>query len=167
MIIDRNKCILCGRCVRACAEVQNRDVWNFAQRGFKTRLVAGADQFMLDANCESCGQCVAYCPVGALYDKMSLGLGRPNQVSKVRTTCSYCGVGCTFDVLSGLLPRAPRWMQRYGLEWLYRLRRQPLHLWKRYLIHDMPVLLRLLAFALGRKSPRERWRHLLRGADES
>jgi predicted molibdopterin-dependent oxidoreductase YjgC len=98
VFIDRNKCILCGRCVRACAEIQNRDVWNFAQRGFKTKLVAGADQFMLDANCESCGQCVAYCPVGALYDKMSVGLGRPNQVTKVRTTCSYCGVGCTFDL---------------------------------------------------------------------
>lgn len=76
------------------------------------------------------------------------------------------GVGCTFDTLSGLLPRAPHWMQRYGLEWLYRLRQQPGHLWKRYLIHDMPVLLRLLAFALGRKSLGERWRHLLRGADE-
>jgi predicted molibdopterin-dependent oxidoreductase YjgC len=98
VFIDRNKCILCGRCLRACNEIQNRDVWNFAQRGFKTKLVAGADQLMLDANCESCGQCVAYCPVGALYDKMSLGLGRLNQVTKVRTTCSYCGVGCTFDL---------------------------------------------------------------------
>jgi predicted molibdopterin-dependent oxidoreductase YjgC len=98
ILIDRNKCILCGRCVRACAEIQNRDVWNFAQRGFKTKLIAGADQFMLDARCESCGQCVAYCPVGALHDKMSLGLGRANQVTKVRTTCSYCGVGCTFDL---------------------------------------------------------------------
>lgn len=98
VFIDRNKCILCGRCIRACNEIQNRDVWNFAQRGFKTKLVAGADQLMLDANCESCGQCVAYCPVGALYDKMSLGLGRVNQVTKVRTTCAYCGVGCTFDL---------------------------------------------------------------------
>ncbi|MGB9301376.1 MAG: 2Fe-2S iron-sulfur cluster-binding protein, partial [Anaerolineae bacterium] len=98
VFIDRNKCILCGRCVRACSEIQNRDVWNFAQRGFKTKLVAGADQFMLDARCESCGQCVAYCPVGALHDKMGLGLGRTNQVAKVRTTCSYCGVGCTFDL---------------------------------------------------------------------
>jgi len=98
VFIDRNKCILCGRCVRACSEIQNRDVWNFAQRGFKTKLVAGADQFMLDARCESCGQCVAYCPVGALHDKMSLGLGRSNQVAMVRTTCSYCGVGCTFDL---------------------------------------------------------------------
>jgi formate dehydrogenase alpha subunit len=96
--IDLNKCILCGRCVRACSEIQNRDVWSFAHRGFKSKLVAGADQPMLDAHCESCGLCVAYCPVGALYDKMSLGLGRANQVTQVRTTCSYCGVGCNFDL---------------------------------------------------------------------
>jgi predicted molibdopterin-dependent oxidoreductase YjgC len=98
IFIDRNKCILCGRCIRACQELQNRDVWSFAHRGFKSKLVAGADQPMLEAHCESCGQCVSYCPVGALYDKMSLGLGRPNQVEKVRTTCSYCGVGCNFDL---------------------------------------------------------------------
>ncbi len=98
IVIDRNKCILCGRCIRACHEIQNRDVWSFAHRGFESKLVAGADQFLLDAHCESCGQCVAYCPVGALHDKMSLGLGRPNQVTQVRTTCSYCGVGCTFDL---------------------------------------------------------------------
>ena len=98
VFVDLNKCIICGRCIRACAEIQIRDVWNFAQRGFETKLVAGANQSMLDARCESCGQCVAYCPVGALHDKMSIGLGRPNQVSKVRTTCSYCGVGCTFDL---------------------------------------------------------------------
>ena len=44
------------------------------------------------------GQCVAYCPVGALYDKMSLAEGRASQITKVRTTCSYCGVGCNFDL---------------------------------------------------------------------
>ncbi len=98
IFIDRNKCILCGRCVRACEEIQNRDVWTFANRGFDTVLVAGADQFMLDAGCESCGQCVTYCPVGALWDKMSIGKGRLSQVEKVRTTCSYCGVGCNFDL---------------------------------------------------------------------
>jgi predicted molibdopterin-dependent oxidoreductase YjgC len=98
IFIDRNKCILCSRCIRACNEIQNRDVWNFAYRGFKTELVAGANQLLLDARCESCGQCVAFCPVGALYDKMSLCQGRTNQVTKVRTTCSYCGVGCNFDL---------------------------------------------------------------------
>ncbi len=98
IFIDKNKCILCSRCIRACGEIQNRDVWNFAYRGFKTELVAGAGQLLLDARCESCGQCVAYCPVGALHDKMSMGQGRANQVTKVRTTCSYCGVGCNFDL---------------------------------------------------------------------
>lgn len=98
IFIDRNKCILCTRCVRACAEIQNRDVWNIAQRGFKSVLVAGADQPLLDARCESCGQCVAYCPVGALYDKMSVGAGRLSQITKVRSTCAYCGVGCNFDL---------------------------------------------------------------------
>jgi predicted molibdopterin-dependent oxidoreductase YjgC len=98
IFIDRNKCILCTRCVRACAEIQNRDVWNIAQRGFESKLVAGRDELLLDARCESCGQCVAYCPVGALYDKMSLGAGRAGQITKVRTTCAYCGVGCNFDL---------------------------------------------------------------------
>ncbi len=98
IFIDRNKCILCGRCVRACGEVQNRDVWHFAYRGFETRLVAGTNTTMLEARCESCGQCVAYCPTGALSDKMPCSLGRAYQVTRVATICPYCGVGCQFDL---------------------------------------------------------------------
>jgi predicted molibdopterin-dependent oxidoreductase YjgC len=96
--IDRNKCVLCGRCLRACGEIQVRNVWSFASRGFQSKLVAGADQPLLEARCESCGQCVAYCPTGALYDKLSLKQARPNKVRKVRTTCPYCGVGCNMDL---------------------------------------------------------------------
>ena len=96
--IDRNKCVLCGRCLRACSEIQGRNVWSFASRGFQSMLVAGCDQPLLEARCESCGQCVAYCPVGALYDKLSLKQARQNKVHKVRTTCTYCGVGCNFDL---------------------------------------------------------------------
>jgi predicted molibdopterin-dependent oxidoreductase YjgC len=96
--VDFNKCILCRRCVLACAEIQGRDVWGVAYRGFDEKIVAGADTTMLDARCESCGQCVAYCPTGALSDKMSYGKGRTHQVTKVRTTCTYCGVGCQFDL---------------------------------------------------------------------
>jgi predicted molibdopterin-dependent oxidoreductase YjgC len=98
VFIDRNKCVLCGRCVRACAEIQVRNVWSFASRGFQSKLVAGGDQPMLEARCESCGQCVAYCPVGALIDKLSLKKARVNMVRKVRTTCPYCGVGCNMDL---------------------------------------------------------------------
>jgi predicted molibdopterin-dependent oxidoreductase YjgC len=96
--VDFNKCILCRRCVLACAEVQVRNVWGVAYRGFEEKIVAGADTTMLDARCESCGQCVAYCPTGALSDKMSYAKGRAHQVTKVRTTCTYCGVGCQFDL---------------------------------------------------------------------
>jgi formate dehydrogenase major subunit/formate dehydrogenase alpha subunit len=94
--VDLNKCILCSRCVRACAEVQGRFVWGLAERGYDTHIVAGAGTDMLDARCESCGACVAYCPTGALSNKMSVDLGHPDKL--VTTTCTYCGVGCQFDL---------------------------------------------------------------------
>ena len=96
--VDFNKCILCRRCVQACAEVQGRFVWGVANRGFNEMIVAGAGTSMLEARCESCGQCAAYCPTGALSDKMVYGLGRAHQIQKVITTCAYCGVGCQFDL---------------------------------------------------------------------
>jgi len=97
--VDMNRCILCRRCVLACAEIQGRNVWGVANRGFEEQIVAGAGTTMLEARCESCGQCVAYCPTGALSNKLNYGAGRAHQVRKVMTTCSYCGVGCQFDLL--------------------------------------------------------------------
>jgi formate dehydrogenase alpha subunit len=94
--VDLSKCIMCTRCVRACREVQGRFVWGVAGRGTDSTVVPGAGTSLLDARCESCGACVAYCPTGALDDKMSVGLGRPDKV--VPTTCSYCGVGCGLDL---------------------------------------------------------------------
>ncbi len=94
--VDMNKCILCTRCVRACAEVQGRFVWRTSQRGSNTQIVAGLDTTMLEARCESCGACVAYCPTGALDNKMSVDAGKPDKV--VTTTCTYCGVGCQLDL---------------------------------------------------------------------
>jgi formate dehydrogenase alpha subunit len=96
IFVDLNKCIVCGRCIRACAEIQGRFVWGFSNRGYETKIVAGLDQPLLDARCESCGACAAYCPTGALDNKMSIGMGIPDKV--VTTTCPYCGVGCTIDL---------------------------------------------------------------------
>jgi formate dehydrogenase alpha subunit len=98
VLVDLNKCILCSRCVRACEEIQGCDVWGFAERGYETHLVAGANQTMIEAGCESCGICVAYCPVGALFDRPSVGWGRLTEQRQVRTTCTYCGVGCQLDL---------------------------------------------------------------------
>lgn len=94
--VDLNQCILCTRCVRACEEVQGRFVWGLGNRDEETKIIAGLDTDMLDAHCESCGACAAYCPTGALSDRMSYGIGIPDR--KVRTTCGYCGVGCQFDL---------------------------------------------------------------------
>lgn len=96
--VDLSKCIQCTRCVRACAEIQGRFVWTMAERGFETHPVPGANSTLLEARCESCGACVAYCPTGALSDKMSHGLGRKYHVKKVMTTCAYCGVGCQLEL---------------------------------------------------------------------
>ena len=94
--VDLNKCILCTRCVRACEEVQGRFVWGVGYRGDDAKLIAGLDTTMLDARCESCGACAAYCPTGALDDKMAVGLGKAETV--VSTVCAYCGVGCGLDL---------------------------------------------------------------------
>jgi predicted molibdopterin-dependent oxidoreductase YjgC len=90
--VDKNKCIMCTRCVRACAEVQGRFVWTQAYRGYDLRIVAGGDTTMLQARCESCGACVAHCPTGALDNRMSVKLGTPDRT--ITTICPYCGVGC-------------------------------------------------------------------------
>lgn len=94
--IDLNQCILCTRCVRACNEIQGRFVWGVADRAGDTRIVCGNDTTMLEARCESCGACAAYCPTGALDDRIAVGSGEPDRL--VRTTCGYCGVGCQFDL---------------------------------------------------------------------
>ena len=94
--VDLNKCIVCTRCIRACAEIQGRFVWSLADRGIQTHITAGPNTTMLEARCESCGACAAYCPTGALEHKLSYGSPTPNK--KVRTTCTYCGVGCQFDL---------------------------------------------------------------------
>ena len=96
--VDFNQCILCRRCVLACEEIQGRSVWGIAFRGFEEQIVAGTNVNLLDADCESCGQCVAYCPTGALSNKLSYGKAKPEEVKKVTTTCTYCGVGCQLDL---------------------------------------------------------------------
>ncbi|MDA0660062.1 MAG: formate dehydrogenase subunit alpha [Planctomycetota bacterium] len=92
--VDLNQCILCTRCVRACEEIQGRFVLGVGDRGEHSHIVAGAGTSMLDARCESCGACAAYCPTGALSDRMRVGQPEPDR--SVVTTCSYCGVGCQF-----------------------------------------------------------------------
>jgi formate dehydrogenase major subunit len=94
VVRDFSRCILCGRCVQACNEVQVNRAINFGYRGSASRIVAAGDRPLADSDCVFCGECVQVCPVGALVDKKSRYRWRPWEVKRVRTTCPYCGVGC-------------------------------------------------------------------------
>lgn len=66
LVRDPNKCILCGACVRACAEFQGHAVLGFANRGSKTVVQPMAGKHLSQVDCVFCGQCQAVCPTGAL-----------------------------------------------------------------------------------------------------
>jgi predicted molibdopterin-dependent oxidoreductase YjgC len=95
---DLSKCVLCGRCVRACLEVQVNGVIEVARRGSDAFISTFDDNPLKDSNCVFCGECVAACPTGALIEKEAKFRGRPWEVDKVVTTCGYCGVGCQLEL---------------------------------------------------------------------
>ena len=86
---DPNKCVLCGICVRTCNELQGVGAIDFAFRGYQTTVSTFGNKPWVESRCESCGECVVRCPVGALVPK---GFELPSR--EVSTTCPYCGVGC-------------------------------------------------------------------------
>lgn len=98
IVRDMNKCILCGKCIRMCAEVQGNNIIDFAYRGFNTKVAPAMDTPYSESDCVFCGNCVSVCPVGALSEKGMIGKGRRWEMKKVTTTCPYCGTGCTFDL---------------------------------------------------------------------
>jgi len=87
--LDRNKCILCARCTRTCDEITCVGAIELAYRGYQAKVATFGDRLLFDSICQSCGECVAHCPVGALSAK---NIKQPT--SEVATTCPYCGVGC-------------------------------------------------------------------------
>ena len=91
---DPARCIVCSRCVRACAEVQGTYALTVEGRGFESRIVASQDESFLASECVSCGACVQACPTSALVEKSVIEAGVPEH--SVVTTCAYCGVGCSF-----------------------------------------------------------------------
>ncbi|MEW6216125.1 MAG: 2Fe-2S iron-sulfur cluster-binding protein [Candidatus Bipolaricaulota bacterium] len=68
--LDHNRCVLCGRCVRACSEVEGAYTWGFSGRGVATLVEADlGDPWGASKTCTACGKCVQACPVGALFEK--------------------------------------------------------------------------------------------------
>ncbi|HEY2995868.1 MAG TPA: formate dehydrogenase subunit alpha [Methylomirabilota bacterium] len=92
-VLDREACILCGRCTVACDDVQQIGAISLLGRGHASKVGVFADGAMATSVCTSCGQCVATCPTGALRPKEA-----PAPITRrVETTCPYCGVGCGIE----------------------------------------------------------------------
>jgi formate dehydrogenase major subunit len=133
---DPDQCILCGRCVEACQNVQVSEVLSIAWDRAQPRIIWDADVPINESSCVSCGHCVTVCPCNALMETSMLGEAgfltgvgshtlkqmievtkrvepsygptfalsnveakmREARITKTKTVCTYCGVGCSFDM---------------------------------------------------------------------
>lgn len=97
-LFDPKRCIICGRCIRACDEIQGNFALTIFGRGFSSTIKAGygGESNFLNSECVSCGACVKACPTGALIEKAVVKYGKPAKITN--TTCGYCGVGCSLNV---------------------------------------------------------------------
>jgi predicted molibdopterin-dependent oxidoreductase YjgC len=99
LVIDHNRCILCGRCVRACSEIAAGYTLSFSNRGCKESVSADLEQPLGESSCLSCGACVQACPTGAIFSKLSIYKGIRDECQRITTVCPNCGVGCKISVL--------------------------------------------------------------------
>jgi predicted molibdopterin-dependent oxidoreductase YjgC len=96
IVRDLSRCVLCGRCVQACNEVQVNNAISYGYRGSGSKIVAKGDRALKDSDCVFCGECVEACPVGALVtlEDFKTRAYVKGEKKATRTTCTYCGVGC-------------------------------------------------------------------------
>ncbi len=97
---DEDTCILCARCTRYCDEVEGVQAITLANRGIQTTISTVDALGLLDTTCELCGGCIDVCPTGAMGEKKPLvRKDKPErELTKVRSTCNFCGVGCQLDL---------------------------------------------------------------------
>jgi formate dehydrogenase alpha subunit len=98
IVYDPSKCVRCQRCVKICAEVEMAEALTLRGRALDVQVSTAFDLPLNDSTCEICGLCVSTCPTGALWERAATGQGRAKDLVKVRTTCTYCGVGCQLDL---------------------------------------------------------------------
>ena len=75
--VDHNRCILCTRCVRVCAEIEGAHVWDVMGRGINSIVITDLHDNWGSSSCTRCGKCVQVCPTGALFDKSKVGSDHP------------------------------------------------------------------------------------------
>jgi len=98
-VLDNNRCILCRRCVRACAEMAGNFTLSVAERGAKSLVVADTDVPLGESTCIKCGSCVQVCPTGAIIDKTSAYQMHDKDLTEVKSICTGCSVGCSIKLM--------------------------------------------------------------------
>jgi len=94
IVLDHNRCVLCGRCIRTCDELAGAHVLDFGKRGWKTNVCADINQPLGESSCISCGGCFQACPTGAIFSKASAYKGKSSECTSVESVCAICGIGC-------------------------------------------------------------------------
>lgn len=128
-------CFFLGSTADTLAAIQARTASEFPNVKVQTYSPPYKKEFTLEENIEILNTINAFKP-----DVLFIGMTAPKQEiwayqHKDKLNCGHiCCIGAVFDFYAGTVKRAPKWMIKLGLEWLYRLIREPLRLWKRYLI---------------------------------
>jgi len=100
IVIDHNRCILCGRCVRVCDELEGNHTLDFRERGWQKMVNIDLNSILNESTCTSCGSCVQVCPTGAIFDRKSPYIGRSEDCEFIKTVCSECSVGCGTEIVT-------------------------------------------------------------------
>ncbi len=98
MAVDHNRCVLCGRCVRACSEIAGAYILNYQGRGIKNQIAFDMNVSRVESSCLSCGVCLQLCPTGAIFNRYRSHRSVKGHDKSARTSmhdfCSRCGLMC-------------------------------------------------------------------------
>ena len=92
---DPQMCILCARCIRACADIRHTSAISLAGKGFETRIAFGTGGPVHESDCDFCGACIDVCPTATLMEKPDKWVGRADDWTN--SACNSCAVACTIS----------------------------------------------------------------------